>query len=72
MSDYDAAKDSHDSYFAAIEAKRLRGDTHGWDPAQQSMFEDSHPHPTSSPVAVSAGAEPPCSAPATHSAEIAA
>lgn len=25
---YDAAKDCHDSYFAAVEAKRLRGDTH--------------------------------------------
>lgn len=24
--DYDAAKDAHDSYYAAIEAKRLRGD----------------------------------------------
>lgn len=28
--DYDAAKDGHDSYFAAIEAKRLRGDRHCW------------------------------------------
>lgn len=26
MSDYDPQKDSHDSYYAAIEAKRLRGD----------------------------------------------
>jgi hypothetical protein len=26
MSDYDARKDAHDSYFAAIEAKRVRGD----------------------------------------------
>ena len=26
MSEYDPAKDAHDSYFAAIEAKRLRGD----------------------------------------------
>lgn len=25
--DYDPAKDAHDSYFAAVEAKRLRGDT---------------------------------------------
>ena len=30
MSEYDPAKDAHDSYFAAVEAKRLRGDTHGW------------------------------------------
>lgn len=29
--DYDAAKDGHDSYFAAIEAKRARGDTHDWE-----------------------------------------
>lgn len=28
MTDYDPARDSHDSYFAAIEAKRRRGDTH--------------------------------------------
>lgn len=28
MTDYDPAKDAHDSYYAAIEAKRLRGDTH--------------------------------------------
>lgn len=27
---YDPAKDAHDSYFAAIEAKRQRGDTHDW------------------------------------------
>lgn len=26
MTDYDPAKDAHDSYYAAIEAKRLRGD----------------------------------------------
>jgi len=26
MTEYDAAKDGHDSYYAAIEAKRLRGD----------------------------------------------
>lgn len=32
MSDtYDPAKDGHDSYYAAIEAKRLRGDEHGWE-----------------------------------------
>jgi hypothetical protein len=35
--DYDAAKDGHDSYFAAIEAKRARGDTHDW--------EDKRPKP---------------------------
>lgn len=28
--DYDPGKDAHDSYFAAVEAKRQRGDTHGW------------------------------------------
>lgn len=28
---YDPAKDGHDSYLAAIEAKRARGDTHGWE-----------------------------------------
>ena len=28
---YDAAKDGHDSYFAAVEAKRARGDTHDWE-----------------------------------------
>lgn len=28
--EYDAAKDGHDSYYAAIEAKRLRGDTRSW------------------------------------------
>ena len=28
LDDYDAAKDGHDSYFAAVEAKRQRGDTH--------------------------------------------
>lgn len=28
MTDYDPAKDAHDSYFAAIEAKRARGDKH--------------------------------------------
>lgn len=27
---YDPAKDGHDSYYAAIEAKRLRGDVDGW------------------------------------------
>ncbi len=27
---YDPAKDAHDSFYAAIEAKRLRGDTHSW------------------------------------------
>ena len=27
MTEYDSAKDAHDSYYAAIEAKRLRGDT---------------------------------------------
>lgn len=31
QADYDAAKDGHDSYFAAIEAKRLRGDAHDWE-----------------------------------------
>lgn len=25
--DYDPGKDAHDSYYAAVEAKRLRGDT---------------------------------------------
>ena len=29
MTDYDPAKDAHDSYFAAIEAKRARGDRTG-------------------------------------------
>lgn len=29
--EYDAAKDGHDSYFAAVEAKRARGDTHDWE-----------------------------------------
>jgi hypothetical protein len=28
--EYDSAKDAHDSYYAAVEAKRLRGDTHDW------------------------------------------
>ena len=28
LDDYDAAKDGHGSYFAAVEAKRQRGDTH--------------------------------------------
>ena len=28
---YDPAKDAHDSFYAAVEAKRLRGDTHDWD-----------------------------------------
>lgn len=28
MIDYDPKKDAHDSYYAAIEAKRLRGDKH--------------------------------------------
>ncbi len=29
--EYDAQKDAHDSYYAAIEAKRMRGDTCGWE-----------------------------------------
>ena len=29
---YDARKDAHDSYFVAIEAKRLRGDSHWPEP----------------------------------------
>lgn len=32
--EYDPARDAHDSYYAAIEAKRLRGDTHAWDDAR--------------------------------------
>ena len=28
---YDPAKDAHDSFYAAIEAKRARGDTHDWE-----------------------------------------
>ena len=28
---YDPAKDAHDSFYAAIEAKRLRGDKHDWE-----------------------------------------
>lgn len=31
MTEYDPAKDAHDSFFVAIEAKRLRGDKHAWD-----------------------------------------
>lgn len=31
MNDYDPAKDAHDSYYEAIEAKRQRGDTHSWE-----------------------------------------
>jgi site-specific DNA-methyltransferase (adenine-specific) len=31
LDDYDPAKDAHDSYFAAIEAKRQRGDSHDWE-----------------------------------------
>ena len=34
--DYDPAKDSHDSYFAAIEAKRLRGDAAGPAPSSEA------------------------------------
>jgi DNA modification methylase len=29
--EYDSAKDAHDSYYAAVEAKRLRGDTTDWE-----------------------------------------
>ena len=28
---YDPAKDAHDSFYAAVEAKRLRGDKHDWE-----------------------------------------
>lgn len=39
MDDYDAAKDAHDSYFAAIEAKRKRGDSHDWEGRAKSFLD---------------------------------
>lgn len=43
MNEYDPAKDAHDSYYAAIEAKRVAGKLGDWSPGyilapQQSMF----------------------------------
>lgn len=48
MSEYDPAKDSHDSYYAAIEAKRLRGDANPIKReayAQPDMFLPRAPEP---------------------------
>lgn len=39
MTDYDPAKDAHDSYFAAVEAKRQRGDKHWPEPLKRAQSE---------------------------------